>query len=226
MEEQQIFKTAGCLIHGELPPLPSFRIAMHHGFVVLLLFFSFLKCPVEDGVQRNSAALENGGKSAPRPILMFIRVSCVFGPDHKQNSKTGADLSICPGSLLGLLAMTEGGLKPQRNHRFRRAQNPTHRILRVSITETSWAPLCSYQKHPCLTPTPGAPRPARIVFSFCWGMSSAASASASRGGPVMGLWYCSVCPVVSGVEGVRGFSVVCRVSHSGWRQRPLACLQV
>ena len=46
--------------------------------------------------------------------------------------------------------MTEGGLKPQRNHRFRRAQNPTHRILRVSITETSWAPLCSYQKHPCL----------------------------------------------------------------------------
>lgn len=137
-------------------------------FVVLVLFFSFLKCPVEDGVQRNSAALENGGKSAPRPILMFIRVSCVFGPDHKQNNKTGTDLSICPGSLLGLLAMTEGGLKPQRNHRFRRAQNPTHRILRVSITETSWAPLCSYQKHPCLTPTPGAPRPARGFFLNCF----------------------------------------------------------
>ena len=168
--------------------------------------------------------LENGGKSAPRPILMFIRVSCVFGPDHKQNNKTGTDLSICPGSLLGLLAMTEGGLKPQRNHRFRRAQNPTHRILRVSITETSWAPLCSYQKHPCLTPTPAAPRPARgFVFLFC-GMSS--SASASRSGTVRGCWYCSTCPVVSGVEGVRGFSVVCRVSHSGWRQRPLACLQV
>jgi len=31
LEEQQIFKTAGCLIHGELLPLPSFRIAMHHG---------------------------------------------------------------------------------------------------------------------------------------------------------------------------------------------------
>ena len=139
---------------------------MHHGCLFLFCFFSFLKCPVEDGVQRNSAALENGGKSAPRPILMFIRVSCVFGPDHKQNNKTGTDLSICPGSLLGLLAMTEGGLKPQRNHRFRRAQNPTHRILRVSITETSWAPLCSYQKHPCLTPTPAAPRPARGFFLF------------------------------------------------------------
>ena len=86
LEEQQIFKTAGCLIHGELLPLPSFRIAMHHGFVFLFYFFSFPKCPVEDGVQRNSAALENGGKSAPRPILMFIRVSCVFGPDHKQNT--------------------------------------------------------------------------------------------------------------------------------------------
>ena len=141
---------------------------MHHGFLFLFCFFSFLKCPVEDGVQRNSAALENGGKSAPRPILMFIRVSCVFGPDHKQNKKTRTDLSICPGSLLGLLAMTEGGLKPQRNHRFRRAQNPTHRILRVSITETSWAPLCSYQKHPCLAPTPGAPRPARGVCFFGW----------------------------------------------------------
>ena len=137
---------------------------MHHGFVFLFYFFSFPKCPVEDGVQRNSAALENGGKSAPRPILMFIRVSCVFGPDHKQNTKTGTALSICPGFLLGLLAMTEGGLKPQRNHRFRRAQNPTHRILRVSITETSWAPLCSYQKHPCLAPTSGAPRPARGLF--------------------------------------------------------------
>ena len=168
LEEQQIFKTSGFLIHGELLPLPSFRIAMHHGCLFLFCLFSFLKCPVEDGVQRNSAALENGGKSAPRPILMFIRVSCVFGPDHKQNNKTGTDLSICPGSLLGLLAMTEGGLKPQRNHRFRRAQNPTHRILRVSITETSWAPLCSYQKHPCLTPTPGAPRPARGFFSFLW----------------------------------------------------------
>ena len=60
-----------------------------------------------------------------------------------------------------------GGLKPQRNHRFRRAQNPIHRILRVSITETSWAPLCSHQKHPCLAPTPGAPRPARGLF-FLW----------------------------------------------------------
>ena len=109
MEEQQIFKTASCLIHGELLPLPSFRIAMHHGFVFLFYFFSFPKCPVEDWVQRNSAALENGGRSAPRPILMFIRVSCVFGPDHKQNTKTGTDLSICPGLLLGLLAMTEGG---------------------------------------------------------------------------------------------------------------------
>ena len=198
---------------------------MHHGCLFLFCFFSFLKCPVEDGVQRNSAALENGGKSAPRPILMFIRVSCVFGPDHKQNNKTGTDLSICPGSLLGLLAMTEGGLKPQRNHRFRRAQNPTHRILRVSITETSWAPLCSYQKHPCLTPTPGAPRPARGVF-FWGGMSCSDPSSANRSGPVRGLWYCNTCPVVSGVEGVRGFSVVCRVSHSGWRQRPLACLQV
>ena len=141
---------------------------MHHGCLFLFYFSSFLKCPVGDGVQRNSAALENGGKSAPRPILMFIRVSCVFGPYHKQNTKTETDLSICPGSLLGLLAMTEGGLKPQRKHRFRRAQNPTHRILRVSITETSWAPLCSYQKHPCLTPTPGAPRPARGVF---WGVA-------------------------------------------------------
>ena len=89
LEEQQIFKTAGCLIHGELLPLPSFRIAMHHGFLFLFYLFSFLKCPVEDGVQRNSAALENGGKSAPRPILMFIRVSCVFGPDHKQNKNLG-----------------------------------------------------------------------------------------------------------------------------------------
>ena len=109
LEEQQIFKTAGCLIHGELLPLPSFRIAMHHGFVFLFYFFSFPKCPVEDWVQRNSAALENGGRSAPRPILMFIRVSCVFGPDHKQNTTTGTDLSICPGLLLCLLAMTDGG---------------------------------------------------------------------------------------------------------------------
>ena len=86
---------------------------MHHGCLFLFYFSSFLKCPVGDGVQRNSAALENGGKSAPRPILMFIRVSCVFGPDHKQNNKTGTDLSICPGSLLGLLAMTEGGSSPR-----------------------------------------------------------------------------------------------------------------
>ena len=138
---------------------------MHHGCLFLFCFFSFLKCPVEDGVQRNSAALENGGKSAPRPILMFIRVSCVFGPYHKQNTKTETDLSICPGSLLGLLAMTEGGLKPQRNHRFRRAQNPTHRILRVSITETSWAPLCSYQKHPCHLVL----RDPLAAFFFGWG---------------------------------------------------------
>ena len=82
---------------------------MHHGCLFLFYFSSFLKCPVGDGVQRNSAALENGGKSAPRPILMFIRVSCVFGPYHKQNTKTETDLSICPGSLLGPLAMTEGG---------------------------------------------------------------------------------------------------------------------
>ena len=156
---------------------------------------------------------------SPKTNSMFIRVSCVFGPDHKQNNKTGTDLSICPGSLLRLLAMTEGGLKPQRNHRSRRAQNPTHRILRVSITETSWAPLCSHQKHPCLAPTPGAPRPARGLFFVC-GMSSAASAS--RSGSLRGLWYCNTCPVVSGVEGVRGFSVVFRVSHSGWRQRHLA----
>lgn len=92
-----------------------------------------------------------------------------LGPTTNNTTKTGTDLSICPGSLLGLLAMTEGGLKPQRNHRFRRAQNPTHRILRVSITETSWAPLCSYQS--CCAPIRDPPAPffsllGHVVFGF------------------------------------------------------------
>ena len=119
---------------------------------------------------------------------------------------------LCPREGSSPRGITDFGGPRTRLIEFCGCLSPKHRGRR-------WVPMRSIRAlhRPMVLRDP-------LAAFFFSGMSS--SASASRSGSLRGLWYCNTCPAVSGVEGVRGFSVACRVSHSGWRQRPLAFLQV